>query len=42
LFISNYFYFYNSEKFGQEAILCAKEEILVAFLFTFEWYLRFS
>jgi len=26
---------------GQEAILCTEEEILVAFLFTFEWYTRF-
>ena len=31
LLISNYFYFKNSEKLVQEAILCTEEEILVAF-----------
>jgi hypothetical protein len=30
------FIFKILKKFGQEAILCAEEEILVALLFTFE------
>jgi hypothetical protein len=32
LLLSNYFYFKNSQKLGQEATLCTEEEILVAFL----------